>query len=100
MSHKGNKPGTERHRDEQREDRGPVYHGVRDWTLAEDEADREALNIPAEEEATPDIETADEQISDPGTRGANFGRGGVGIVERDVEPQREEEVEPNRKLRR
>jgi hypothetical protein len=76
------KPGTERHRDEQRAYRGPVYHGG-DWKDADEEADREALRVPAEEEVRSAVETADEEITDPGTRGAVLGRGGVGIVERD-----------------
>lgn len=77
------KPGTERHRDEQRADRGPVYHGSSDWDVAEEEAGREALDEPAELEATSEVERADQELADPGARGAALGRGGVGIVERD-----------------
>jgi hypothetical protein len=80
----GAKPGSERHRDEQRQDRGPVYHG-RDWKDADEKPTREALREPAEDEGTSPLDQADEQLDDPGTRGANFGRGGVGLVERDDE---------------
>ncbi|HVK76564.1 MAG TPA: hypothetical protein VM734_24730 [Kofleriaceae bacterium] len=78
----GARPGSERYRDEQRANRGPVYHG-RDWKDADGEAGREALRIPAEEEGTPVLELADEAITDPGTRGAVFGRDGKGIVARE-----------------
>jgi len=80
---KKDKPGTERHRDQQRADRGPVYHGQKDWDLSEDEAPRESLRDSAEKEATTNVEEADEVIADPGTRGAVFGKGGQGQVMRD-----------------
>ena len=76
------RPGSERYRDEQREERGPVYHG-KDWKDADDEPDREALRIPAEEEVKSDAQLADEELTEPGRRGANLGRGGRGLVERD-----------------
>ncbi len=78
-----NTPPGERHRDEQRSDRGPVYHGTRDWGTADEEADREALRIPAEEEVEDDDADPNEDLADPGARGAAIGRGGTGIVERD-----------------
>ncbi|KAB2898294.1 MAG: hypothetical protein F9K40_11575 [Kofleriaceae bacterium] len=76
-----NRPG-ERQRDEERDDRGVVYHGA-DWDRADEEHERGALDIPAEEEVASDIERGDEEITDPGTRGSNFGKGGKGIVQRD-----------------
>lgn len=76
-----NRPG-ERARDEERDDRGVVYHGA-DWDRADEEHERGALDIPAEEEAESDIERGDDEITEPGARGANFGKGGKGIVERD-----------------
>ena len=84
MSNK-DKPGTERHRDQQRSDRGPVYHGQKDWDLSDEEAPRESLRVDAETEATTNVEEADEAIGDPGTRGAVFGKGGQGQVMRDEE---------------
>jgi hypothetical protein len=75
------RPG-ELHRDEQRPGRGPVYHGG-DWERSEEEKGREALDLSAEQEAESDVETADEELTDPGTRGAALGRGGKGLVERD-----------------
>lgn len=48
--------------------------------------DREALDVPAEEEVRNDVERADEELDDPGTRGAVFGKGGKGIVQRDDAP--------------
>jgi hypothetical protein len=76
-------PAGERRRDDERDGHGPVYKGG-DWSKADQEGDRgEALDLPAEEEVRSDTERADEEIEDPGTRGAVFGRGGVGIVERD-----------------
>ena len=77
------KPGTERHRDQQRADRGPVYHGQKDWDLSDEEAARESLRDEASKEATSNVEEADEVIADPGTRGAVFGKGGQGQVMRD-----------------
>jgi hypothetical protein len=82
---KNDKPGTERHRDQQRPDRGPVYHGQKDWDLSDEEAPREGLRDDAEKEATTNVEEADEAIADPGTRGAVFGKGGQGQVMRDDE---------------
>lgn len=79
------KPGTELHRDKQRDDRGPVYHGSRDWDLADEEKGREALDEPAELEATDEIDRADQELQDPGARGAALGRGGTGITERETE---------------
>ena len=75
-------PAGERKRDDERPDHGPVYHGG-DWSKADQEDGRESIDLPAEEEARDDVERADEEIEDPGTRGAVFGKGGVGIVERD-----------------
>lgn len=48
--------------------------------------DREALDVPAEEEVRNDVERADEELDDPGTRGAVFGKGGKDIVQRDDAP--------------
>jgi hypothetical protein len=84
--HKGHaraadKPG-EVHADEQRPDRGPTYQGG-DWDLSDEEQPREALDRPAEEEVESNVERADEELDDPGTRGAVFGKGGKGLVERD-----------------
>lgn len=76
----------ERRRDEQRDGHGPVYHGG-DWSKADAEHGRDALDEPAEQEVTSDVERADEEIQDPGTRGAVFGKGGKGIVERDMEDE-------------
>jgi hypothetical protein len=75
-------PAGERHRDEQRSDRGPAYHGG-DWSKADQEDGRSAMDLPAEDEVRSDFDRADEEISDPGTRGAVFGKGGRGLVERD-----------------
>lgn len=83
-------PGGERHRDEQRDDRGPVYHGARSWEAADDEADREALRVPAEDEVEDTDTDPNEQLADPGARGAAVGRGGTGIVERDQGPTRKQ----------
>jgi len=84
--HQGHAEAAERpgelHRDEQRHDRGPVYHG-HDWDTAEHEAGREALDETAEEEAESNVERADEELTEPGTRGAVFGRGGRGLVGRN-----------------
>lgn len=41
MPHKTNQPpGTERHRDEQRENHGPVYGGQKDWEVADERGDQ------------------------------------------------------------
>lgn len=76
----------ERKRDEERESHGPTYHGG-DWSEAETEHGRDALDIPAEEEVVSDVARADEELDDPGTRGAVFGKGGKGIVERDLDDE-------------
>lgn len=78
-------PPGERRRDDERESHGPVYHGG-DWSKADHEEEREALERPAEEEARDETERADEELDDPGTRGAVFGKGGKGIVQRDGDP--------------
>ncbi|HVV84163.1 MAG TPA: hypothetical protein VHE35_13905 [Kofleriaceae bacterium] len=80
-------PAGERRRDDARDSHGPVYHGG-DWSKAdrEDSEGREALDQPAEEEVRSDVDRADEALDDPGTRGAVFGKGGKGIVERDDAP--------------
>jgi hypothetical protein len=87
--HKGHARGAEKpgelHRDESRRDRGPVYHG-HDWERADEEAGRESLDEPSEQEAESDVERADEDLTEPGTRGAVFGRAGKGLVERKDEP--------------
>ena len=76
-------PAGERRRDEARESHGPTYHGG-DWSKADEEGDRgESLDMPAEQEVRSDVERADEEIDDPGTRGAVFGKAGKGLVERD-----------------
>jgi hypothetical protein len=72
----------ERRRDDERESHGPVYKGG-DWSKADTEHEREAHDLPAEEEVRDEVERADEELDDPGTRGAVFGKGGKGIVERD-----------------
>lgn len=84
MSNQPDKPrkAGEVRRDEERGAHGATYHGG-DWDLASKEHGREALDESAEEEARDPIERADEELDDPGTRGANFGKGGKGIVERD-----------------
>jgi hypothetical protein len=76
-------PGSERHADEQRtDDGGPRYHGDQ-WQKADEEPAR-GPDEPAEEEtAEAAFEANDEQLNDAGTRGAVFGRGGHGKVERD-----------------
>lgn len=76
-----NRPG-ERKRDEERDDRGVVYHGG-DWDGADEEHERGALDAPAEEEGESDIERGDDEVTEPGARGSNFGKGGKGIVQRD-----------------
>lgn len=96
------RPG-EIHRDEQREDRGPTYHGG-DWDLSDQEHGREALDEPAEREAESNTDRADEELTDPGTRGAVFGRGGQGLVGRKDENRdeaaRAKERDPNSPRRR
>jgi hypothetical protein len=81
---KHNRPGEVK-RDEERDDRGIVYHGA-DWDRADEEHERGALDQPAEEEAESDIERGDGQVSDRGARGSDFGKGGKGIVQRDDGP--------------
>ena len=73
----------ERRRDDERGSHGPAYKGG-DWSKADAEGDRgEALDLPAEEEVADPVERAREEIEDPGTRGAVFGKRGEGLVERD-----------------
>jgi hypothetical protein len=74
-------PGSERHADQQREG-GPRYHGS-DWEQAAEDEERGRLTEPQSADTRTELEAADEEIADPGTRGAVFGRGGKGIVERD-----------------
>jgi len=77
-----NHPGSERHADEKRGRGRPRYHGG-DWDKAERENER-AVSAATEDEDTED------QIDDAGTRGAVYGHGGVGKVERggdSVEPE-------------
>jgi hypothetical protein len=79
-------PAGERRRDDERDSHGPVYRGG-DWSQADDEHGRDALDQPGEQEVANDVERADEEIEDPGTRGAVFGKGGKGIVERDLDDE-------------
>jgi hypothetical protein len=74
-------PGSERHADQQREG-GPRYHGS-DWEQAAEDEERGRLTAAESGDTRTELEVADEEIADPGTRGAVFGRGGKGIVERD-----------------
>lgn len=85
MAEKKEHPGSERHADEKRGRGTPRYHGG-DW----DKAERE--NEHAVSAATEDEDTED-QIDDTGTRGAVYGHGGVGKVEREGDS-----VEPEEKL--
>jgi hypothetical protein len=55
-----NRPG-ERERDEERDDRGVVYHGA-DWDRAEEESERGALDQPAAQESDVD----DDEVTEPG----------------------------------
>lgn len=80
------RPAGERRRDDARDDHGPVYHGG-DWSQADAESGREALDASAEEEVRTDVERADEELDDPGTRGAVFGKGGKGIVQREIDDE-------------
>jgi hypothetical protein len=87
MSNQPSEPKAgERKRDDERESHGPTYHGG-DWSQADNEHGRDALDESAEQEVANDVERADEEIEDPGTRGAVFGKGGKGIVERDMEDE-------------
>lgn len=87
MSNQPSEPKAgERKRDEERESHGPTYHGG-DWSQADKEHGRDALDENAEQEAASDVERADEEIEDPGTRGAVFGKGGKGIVQRELEDE-------------
>jgi hypothetical protein len=75
-------PGSERGADQNRSSGGPRYHGEA-WTQADEEPAR-GSDVPAEEETEDGaFEANDEAIVDEGARGAVFGRGGKGIVERD-----------------
>jgi hypothetical protein len=86
MAEKKDHPGSERHADEKRGRGTPRYHGG-DW----DKAERE--NEHAVSAATEDEDTED-RIDDAGTRGAVYGHGGVGKVEREAD----DAVEPEEKV--
>jgi hypothetical protein len=73
------KPGSEVAQDQARQEGGPRYHGAGWEQAAEDE---ERGRSDTADDRT-ELEAADEEIQDPGTRGAVFGREGKGIVERD-----------------
>jgi hypothetical protein len=87
MPEKTEHPGSERHADEKRERGTPRYHGG-DWDKAERENER-AISAATEDEDTED------RIDDAGTRGAVYGRGGVGKVAREaddaIEPEDKDE---------
>jgi hypothetical protein len=57
----------ERRRDEEREVRGPAYHGG-DWSKADEEHGREALDLPAEEEVAGKGVVDGEQDDEPTAR--------------------------------
>ena len=74
-------PGSEREADQQREG-GPRYHGT-GWEQAAEDEQKGRIAEPDSADTRSELEAADEEIADPGTRGAVLGKGGVGIVERD-----------------
>ena len=68
------KQGGEKEADEQREG-GPRYHGA-GWEKADQEPARPG------DDTSGNLADADEKITDPGTRGAVFGKGGKGLAQR------------------
>jgi hypothetical protein len=78
------KRGSEVAADAARHAGGPRRHGE-SW---EEAAEDEQRGDPNRLEGKNEHEANDEAIQDPGTRGAVFGRGGQGLVERD-EPEDE-----------
>ncbi len=74
-------PGSERYADETREG-GPRYHGT-GWKQAEENGKRGRVTAPDSADTRTDLEAADDEVDDPGARGAVFGRGGQGAVQRD-----------------
>lgn len=76
-------PPGERRRDEEREGHGPTYKGS-DWSKADRENDVTRHGLPEREGMANDDDRADaRELDDPGTRGAVFGRGGVGLAQHE-----------------
>jgi hypothetical protein len=73
--------GSEREADQQREG-GPRDHGS-DWQQATEDEEHGRRAVAESADTRTEHEAADDEIADPGTRGAVFGRGGTGLVERD-----------------
>ena len=76
---KHDRPGEVK-RDEERDDRGIVYHGA-DWDRAEEENERGVVEHSADEERDSDIE-----------------RGGKGMDDRDAAPERDDEDDENQRI--
>ena len=74
-------PGSERFADQAR-DGGPRYHGAGWQQAAADEGRGRVTGADSADTRTA-LEQADDEIDEPGARGAVFGRGGQGAVQRD-----------------